>query len=132
MSEVQRLVVKIGSSALTTQSHKLDDEVVTQLVEDVVELRSQGLEVAIVTSGAVAAGMGRWSWTNARTTSLNYSPRGHRQVLLMDVYKDKFRRQGVPIGPSALNRRGHPRRPLSLRKPRKHLSQSLMPMGPYP
>ena len=43
MSQVQRLVVKIGSSALTTQCHKLDDEVVAQLVEDVVELRSQGL-----------------------------------------------------------------------------------------
>ena len=74
MSQVQRLVVKIGSSALTTQSHKLDDEVVTQLVEDVVELRSQGLEVAIVTSGAVAAGMGQLGLDKRRTTSPNYKP----------------------------------------------------------
>ena len=79
MSQVQRLVVKIGSSTLTTQSRKLDDEVVTQLVEDVVELRSQGLEVAIVTSGAVAAGhgavgTGQTPGQHRPTTS----PRGHR------------------------------------------------------
>ena len=59
MSRVRRLVVKIGSNVLTTQSHKLSGTVVKRLVEDVVELRARGLEVAIVTSGAVAAGMGQ-------------------------------------------------------------------------
>ena len=52
---VKRLVVKIGSNVLTTKSHKLSETVVKRLVEDVVELRARGLEVAIVTSGAVAA-----------------------------------------------------------------------------
>ncbi len=99
MSQVQRLVVKIGSSALTTQSHKLDDEVVTQLVEDVVELRSQGLEVAIVTSGAVAAGMGQMELDKRPDNIAQLQALAAiGQVLLMDIYKDKFRRQGVPIG----------------------------------
>ncbi|MDE2704240.1 MAG: glutamate 5-kinase, partial [Gemmatimonadota bacterium] len=99
MSEVQRLVVKIGSSALTTRCHTLDDEVVTQLVEDVVELRSQGLEVASVTAGAVAAGMGRMELDRRPDNIAQLQALAAiGQVLLMDVYKDKFRRRGVPIG----------------------------------
>ena len=99
MSRVRRLVVKIGSNVLTTQSHKLSGAVVKRLVADVVELRARGLEVAIVTSGAVAAGMGQMG--------LAKRPEGIAelqalaaigQVLLMDTYKAKFRHWGVPVG----------------------------------
>ncbi len=99
MSEVQRLVVKIGSSALTTRCHKLDDAAVSQLVEDVAELRAQGLEVAIVTSGAVAAGMGRLELDRRPDNIAQLQALAAiGQVLLMDTYKDKFHRRGVPIG----------------------------------
>lgn len=99
MSKVQRLVVKIGSSTLTTQQHKLDDAVVTQLVEDVSELRSQGLEVAVVTSGAVAAGMGRLELDKRPDPIAQLQALAAiGQVLLMDIYKDKFHRRGVPVG----------------------------------
>ena len=99
MSRVRRLVVKIGSNVLTTQSHKLSGAVVKRLVADVVELRARGLEVAIVTSGAVVAGMGQMG--------LAKRPEGIAelqalaaigQVLLMDTYKAKFRHWGVPVG----------------------------------
>ena len=99
MSQVRRLVVKIGSNVLTTRNHRLSGPVVKRLVEDVVELRNRGLEVAIVTSGAVAAGMGRME--------LSRRPEGVGelqalaaigQVLLMDTYKAKFRSRGVPVG----------------------------------
>lgn len=99
MRQVQRLVVKIGSSALTTPNHQLDEAVVAQLVEDVVELRSQGLEVAIVTSGAVAAGMGRMALDKRPEPIAQLQALAAiGQVLLMDLYKDKFHRRGVPIG----------------------------------
>ncbi len=99
MREVQRLVVKIGSSTLTTRCHKLDDAVANQLVEDVVELRSQGLEVAIVSSGAVAAGMGRMELDRRPDNIAQLQALAAiGQVLLMDIYKDKFHRYGVPIG----------------------------------
>ena len=99
MARVRRLVVKIGSNVLTTRNHKLSGAVIKRLVEDVVELRAGGLEVAIITSGAVAAGMGQMG--------LDRRPEGIAelqalaaigQVLLMDSYKAKFRQQGVPVG----------------------------------
>ena len=99
MARVRRMVVKIGSNVLTTRNHKLSGAVIKRLVEDVVELRAGGLEVAIITSGAVAAGMGQMG--------LDRRPEGIAelqalaaigQVLLMDSYKAKFRQQGVPVG----------------------------------
>ena len=54
---VQRLVVKIGSNVLTTAQHKPNRVVIRQLVRDVITLRERGIQIAIVTSGAVAAGM---------------------------------------------------------------------------
>ena len=57
--DVQRLVVKIGSNVLTTDQHKPNRVVIRQLVRDVITLRERGVQVAIVTSGAVAAGMGQ-------------------------------------------------------------------------
>lgn len=99
MSKVQRLVVKIGSSTLTTQQYKIDDAVLIQLVEDISELRSQGLEVAIVSSGAVAAGMGRMKLDKrpdhiAQLQALS----AIGQVLLMDAYRAKLHDRGVPVG----------------------------------
>ena len=99
MARVRRMVVKIGSNVLTTRNHKLSGAVIKRLVEDVVELRAGGMEVAIITSGAVAAGMGQMG--------LDRRPEGIAelqalaaigQVLLMDSYKAKFRQQGVPVG----------------------------------
>jgi len=99
MDRVKRLVVKIGSNVLTTDSHKLSEAVVKRLVEDVVELRARGLEVAIVTSGAVAAGMGRMELTK-RPEGVGelQALAAIGQVLLMDTYKAKFRSRGVPVG----------------------------------
>ncbi len=99
LGRVRRLVVKIGSSSLTTADHRLDRRVLRRLVVDVVELRRRGIEVAVVTSGAVAAGMGR--------LGLAARPRGVAQLqaaaavgqnLLMNAYESLFARHGVPVG----------------------------------
>ena len=99
MSKVQRLVVKIGSSTLTTQQYKIDDAVITQLVEDISELSSQGLEVAIVSSGAVATGMGQMK-LDKRPDHIGQlqALSAIGQVLLMETYRVKFEDRGVPVG----------------------------------
>ena len=59
MRQVKCVVVKIGSSSLATRSNKLNRRAMRKLADEVVALRQQGIEVAVVTSGAVAAGTGR-------------------------------------------------------------------------
>lgn len=54
--ENRRIVAKFGTSLLTAGSDRLDVESMARLVGQVVRLRTRGAKVAVVTSGAVAAG----------------------------------------------------------------------------
>ena len=53
------VVVKIGTDSLTDSDSRLDRVKLDKLVTDVMDLRSQGKHVIIITSGAVGAGIGR-------------------------------------------------------------------------
>ena len=53
----KRWVIKIGSALLTRPGEGLDVERISWLSGEIAELRKQGKEVVLVTSGSVAAGM---------------------------------------------------------------------------
>ncbi|MEE3233932.1 MAG: glutamate 5-kinase [Candidatus Latescibacterota bacterium] len=99
IQNVRRLVVKVGSNVLTTGEQKPNTSVIKQLVQDVIELRARGCEVAIVTSGAVAIGMGRLGLKRRpETISELQALAAVGQSLLMNFYERLFREEGVPIG----------------------------------
>lgn len=58
MKKSQRWVVKIGSGVLSDPQGRLDLAQIRSLVGQVAELRRRKIDVVVVTSGAVAAGMG--------------------------------------------------------------------------
>jgi glutamate 5-kinase len=55
-SPYKRIVAKAGTNVLTGGTEHLDKSVITQLVSQVVELHQHGVQVIVVTSGAVASG----------------------------------------------------------------------------
>ena len=55
MTAVSRVVVKVGSSSLTTAEGGLDADRLRGLVEPLARLRRGGAEVVLVSSGAIAA-----------------------------------------------------------------------------
>src|SRR4051794_14024264 len=59
---VCRLVVKIGSSLLTKDGGHLDDRRIGAFVAEMAGLHKSGIEVIIVSSGAIAAGVGELGW----------------------------------------------------------------------
>ncbi len=63
ISESRRWVVKIGSALLTDDGRGLDLQVIASLVDQLAQLRAQGCEVVVVSSGAVAAGIVRLGWS---------------------------------------------------------------------
>ncbi|MBF8251489.1 MAG: proB [Deltaproteobacteria bacterium] len=63
IKRAKRVVIKVGSAVLTMQSGGLNEEAFTHLSLAVSSLLGRGLEVAVVTSGAVAAGMGKLGFT---------------------------------------------------------------------
>jgi len=58
----RRWVVKIGSALLTADGRGLDRESIGHWVSQVAHLLDQGVEVVLVSSGAVAEGMSRLGW----------------------------------------------------------------------
>lgn len=94
-----RLTIKVGSNVLTTLGGTLDVERMRSLVEQIVGLRSEGHQVVLVSSGAVAAGRGMIEGCDA------LNPVARRQLLssvgqaeLIDQYKRLFDSHGVKIG----------------------------------
>ncbi|MDN6297930.1 MAG: glutamate 5-kinase [Halomonas sp.] len=62
LSRARRVVVKIGSSLLTNDGRGLDEPAIGRWVDQIAALHRRGLDVVLVSSGAVAAGMLRLGW----------------------------------------------------------------------
>ncbi len=58
----RRWVVKIGSALLTNNGCGLKHELLDNWVKQIVELNKRGIEIVIVSSGAVAEGVARLGW----------------------------------------------------------------------
>ena len=63
MADRQRWVIKIGSALLTNDGKGLDCALMQTWVDRMVALRERGIEVVVVSSGAVAEGMTRLGWS---------------------------------------------------------------------
>ena len=59
LKNVKRCVIKIGSALLTANGTRLDVDSIRRWAGEIAALRKQGIEVVLVTSGSVAAGMQR-------------------------------------------------------------------------
>ncbi len=59
----KRWVIKIGSALLTNDGQGLNREAMSAWVKQMVELRRLGLELVVVSSGAVAEGIKRLGWS---------------------------------------------------------------------
>lgn len=62
ISQTKRWVIKIGSSLLTADGKGLDPEAMSSWVKQMVALREAGIELILVSSGAIAAGMSKLNW----------------------------------------------------------------------
>lgn len=91
------VVVKIGTSSVTTIEGSVDERVVGHLCAEVAELRRLGHQVVVVTSGAVTAGVSAFRPDGGRPTDAitlqALSAIG--QPKLMRVYDDSFANVGL-------------------------------------
>lgn len=96
---VKRLVVKLGTRVITVRDNALNAERIERVADDVAALRGRGVEVAVVTSGAIGAGMGRLG-LSARPKAIPelQAAAAVGQSLLMNAYKLAFRRHGLTVG----------------------------------
>jgi glutamate 5-kinase len=94
ISAAKRIVIKVGSSTLTGKAGaNLDPTAIDKLVDVVAKLKSEGKEVAVVSSGAIAAGLAPLG-LNSRPTDLTSQQAAASvgQGLLMARYTQSFNR----------------------------------------
>ncbi len=57
IQHAKRLIIKVGSSLVTNDGHGLDHAAIAKWSGQIAQLRNQGKEVVLVSSGAIAEGM---------------------------------------------------------------------------
>jgi len=96
----KRIVVKIGSQVLCDLDGALNQDVLSRLVSQLASLQTEGWQVLLVSSGAVAAGHG----LTAERLQRIPNPVARKQVMaatgqvrLMETYRELFENQGLTI-----------------------------------
>lgn len=99
LRNVRRVVVKVGTSILTTSTNRLDTSYMEELTEEIAALRRDNRQVALVTSGAIAAGMKILGLTRrpGKLPALQAAA-AVGQSNLMRTYERLFREQGFAVG----------------------------------
>ena len=97
---MKRIVVKIGSNALTRTDGRLDVTRMSALVDQLAWLRQHGCEVILVSSGAVACGRRELNNVDHELDSVEqrqlFSALG--QAKLIGLYYDLFREYHIHVG----------------------------------
>ncbi len=96
LKNARRVVVKIGSALLTRDGQGLNIDGIQNWVGQLAQFRARGVEMVLVTSGAVAAGMQRLG-RRQRPHALHelQAMAAVGQMNLVQVYESAFQRHGL-------------------------------------
>ena len=104
-SPYHRIIVKLGTSLLTGGSDCLSEETMSMLVTQLATLHGQGLEILVVSSGAIAAGRYKLGLDKAHK-NMPYKQvlASVGQGLLMNIYDQLFARHDITVAQALLTR----------------------------
>jgi len=104
LSHIKRVVVKIGSGVISN-INGLEEDRVAAIAEDVCALLDRGLEVILVSSGAVAAGKGQLG-INGRPQTIpqKQAAAAIGQTRIIREYKETFTQHGYNVAQVLLTR----------------------------
>ncbi|MCM1311537.1 MAG: glutamate 5-kinase [Bacteroides sp.] len=106
---IKKITIKIGSNVLTRKDGSLNVTRMSALVDQIAELKHSGIEVVLVSSGAVASGRSelgkRGKTDNHRKSSKKLDSVDQRQLYsavgqakLINRYFELFRDHGITVG----------------------------------
>lgn len=114
VAQARRVVVKVGSSSLTSaDGGRLDVDRVSLIVDALAARIAEGVQVVLVSSGAIAAGIGPLGLARRpRDLATQQAAASVGQGALVAAYDAAFRRHGLHVGQVLLTaddttRRGH-------------------------
>lgn len=105
ISRAKRIVVKIGTNVIGGSREPLDETRLDSLSEQIASLVESGIQVAVVSSGAIGAGMRQFAMTT-RPRSLPHlqAAASVGQSKVVSCYDRSFRKHGLHAGQILLTR----------------------------
>lgn len=91
IEEVKKIVIKVGSSSLCDKDGKINKEKILMLTWQIAKLKREGYIVVLVSSGAIAAGMGALGLdSKPKTLPEKQALAAIGQARLMEIYEEIF------------------------------------------
>lgn len=105
LAKSRRIVVKVGTSTITHATGQLNLARLERLARELSDLHNEGREVLLITSGAVAAGVGRLGHKEyPKTMPLKQAVAAIGQGTLMQMYEKFFSEYGKMVAQVLLTR----------------------------
>ncbi|HWQ15549.1 MAG TPA: glutamate 5-kinase [Roseiflexaceae bacterium] len=102
---MRRVVIKLGTNVLTAGTDRLHRPRIVELVRQIADARTQGVEVVLVSSGAQAAGRERLQFASRRRDMpLKQMLAAVGQSRLMHLYEQIFDLYSIPVAQTLLTR----------------------------
>src|ERR1043165_10301639 len=99
LKQAKRIVVKIGSSLVSSRESGLEPDRIDRLADDLATIRSAGREVLIVSSGAIVSGIKKLSLKEyPKSLPVKQAAAAVGQSRLMWAYEKSFERLGIQGG----------------------------------
>ena len=99
------MVIKVGSNTLTKEDQSFDTDFISAMAAQIARLISDGIEVLIVSSGAVAAGRSALGLEDRpRTIPQKQAAAAVGQSRLMRAYEEAFAIHGLNVAQLLLTR----------------------------
>lgn len=105
LKQTKRIVIKVGTSTLTYANGKVNLQRVEGLVREMADLHNRGLEVLLVSSGAIGVGANRMGFKKIpRTMPEKQALAAIGQGALMHLYEKLFAEYGKTVAQVLLTR----------------------------
>ncbi|MBI2559165.1 glutamate 5-kinase [Candidatus Woesearchaeota archaeon] len=96
--KAKRIVVKIGTNAMTNRNGMLNLALMKRLVAQIAEIKKMGKEAIIITSGAIGAGMKELKLVSRpKDVTMQQVCAAVGQSILMSRYHSLFSRHGIKV-----------------------------------
>ena len=96
LSDVKRVVVKIGTSSITAGGSAVSEEFMDSIAGQVSELRKRGIEVLLVSSGAIGIGLKALNAVpKPNEVPIKQAAASVGQGILMQKWNDSFQKYGM-------------------------------------
>jgi len=111
LQQAKRWVVKIGSALLTNDGEGLDHAAIQSWADQLAELRQQGMEIVLVSSGSIAEGMTRLGWhERPHEVHRQQAAAAVGQMGLVQAYETSFKKHDLHTAQVLLTHDDHAER----------------------